>query len=102
MSFRSAFTGQIVKGDLITIAYCNYMVLAIYIGRGIGGTLQYYELNYIVSVANGNSRKLRKAYVNSPHSTRIMKISPEVLTIDRKEDYEKAIHYLETNNYLKQ
>lgn len=102
MSFHSRYTGEIVKGDLVAIAYYNYMTLAIYIGRGKEGTFQYYELNHIINVEDQNLPKLTKSYVNSPHTTRIMKVLPEALSMERKEEYDKAMHYLKTRNYLEQ
>lgn len=102
MSFHSRYTGEIVKGDLVAIAYNNYMILAIYVGRGLGGTFQYYDLNYIINVEDQNLPKLTKGYVNAPHTTRIMKVLPEALNMERKEEYEKAMHYLKTRNYLEQ
>ena len=102
MSFYSTYTGEIIKGDLVAIAYDNYMTLGIYVGRGKGGTFQYYDLNHIINVEDVNLPKVIKSYVNSPHTTRIIKVLPEALSMQRKEEYEKAMHYLKTRNYLEQ
>jgi hypothetical protein len=99
MSFHSLHSGTIVKGDIIAIASDNFIQLGFYIGRGKGGTLQYYSLDGMAWRENNKPDerpdRWAKAYINTPHSGRVIKVDVKSLCIDKLVQYEKATRYLE-------
>jgi hypothetical protein len=101
MTFRSAWTGIIRKGDLVAIAYDNYMVLAIYIGRGKTGTVQYYSLYSLNNFykENRNLDNYSKSYVNAPHESRVIKVNVNDLSDFTLEQYNEVMIYLEQQKF---
>jgi hypothetical protein len=101
MTFESRWTGTIRKGDLVAIGYDNYMVLAIYAGRGKTGTIQYYSIyalsNYYKS--NLHLHNYGKSYVNAPHSGRVVKVNVNDLNEETLEQYNEAMIYLEQQKF---
>lgn len=101
MTFESRFSGTIRKGDLIAIAHQNYMQLGIYVGRGKTQTVQFYTLdtlNFNYS-KNRNLSRFSKSYINTPHKTRIIKVNVDDLNDETLDDYNKAMIYLEQQNF---
>lgn len=88
--------GDIKKGDLIAVANSNDFRVGIYVGRGSGGTVQYYhpsvapyaKQSYENRVASLGVEKagpfriglIYKDYVNTPRDTRIMKLNRDNIT----------------------
>ena len=122
------YGGQIVPGDFIAISYSNHIDLGWYAGNG-SGTLQYYHLRsprqakdryeewlkeeeskrskwLSKTYEKGFTRKcLWKSYINSVHSTRVMKITnPEEILTEQEDlqEYEKSKEVLLTLNFIKQ
>lgn len=98
--FETRYTGVIEKGDLIVIAYDNYMILGIFAGRGKTGTVQYYSVLGLGDDEKSDPggltiRKYYKAYVNSPHETRITKLHYSFLDDKFQEYYWGALARLE-------
>jgi hypothetical protein len=98
--FHSKYTGTIAKGDLVLIAYDNWMTIGICAGRGKSGTFQYYDV-YVISESEKrdpgcslHSRYL-KSYVNSPHSNRITKTHLSLLSDAYQENYWLVMTILE-------
>jgi hypothetical protein len=101
MTFESKYTGAVRKGDLVAIGYDNYMLLAIYVGRGKTGTVQYYSL-YALSVFYKENRHLHncgKSYVNAPHASRVVKVNVNDLNDETLEQYNEAMIYLEQQKF---
>jgi hypothetical protein len=101
MTFESAWTGTIRKGDLVAIGYDNFMILAIYVGRGKTGTVQYYPL-YALSVLYKENIHLHnhaKAYVNALHASRVIKVNVNDLSDKTLEQYNEAMIYLEQQKF---
>jgi hypothetical protein len=122
------YGGVLHPGDFIAISYGNHIQFGWYVGDG-RGTLQFYYLhgpgsayndyknwlNYTDEekaknkwmtsrFINGFTRKcLWKAYINSVHSTRVMKIAnPEEIFTDKeeREKYERSKEALITVNFI--
>lgn len=106
--------GDIHKGDLIAISNGNYMGIGIYVGRGVGGTVQYIWPGSATSSRNWYEKQLKqwkgdkpmrpftisqvgKTYINSPHADRIIKLNIENIT-----DQETIEKLLEDKEILKE
>lgn len=104
MDLITEYSGQLKKGDLIIVSYDNRMVLAIYLGRGQGGSVQYYNLgllyHWYMKELNGNPPRPYKDYINSPRPDRISKYSRDLLEGDWIEIYDIAIKALKELNIL--
>lgn len=88
--------GTIQKGDLIAIANGNDLDVAIYFGRGSGGTVQYFHpgspgnskdwhnnrLNNLGSdkVKPFGLKNVMKSFINTPRDTRILKLNRDNIT----------------------
>ena len=92
--------GDIHRGDLIAVANGNDFSIGIYFGRGLGGTVQYFTPNGVVSskewweeaqkdkvskmyTESGKPWKLTriwKSFINTPRDTRILKLNRENIT----------------------
>jgi len=124
------YGGNLEVGDFIAIGYTNSIWFGWYAGNG-RGTVQFYSINSPMHAKNnyeswkedfdngkiepdswrakqykdGFTRKcLWKSYINSPHPTRILKISrPEELLTEQedRETYEKSKAALITLNFIK-
>jgi 23S rRNA maturation mini-RNase III len=101
MTFESRFSGTIRKGDLIAIAYENYMLLGIYVGRGKTKTVQYYSVGYLTALSDADKKldRYSKSYINAQHQTRIIKVNPSDLNDKTLNAYKKAMIYLEQQNF---
>jgi len=124
------YGGQLVPGDFVAIAFCNCIDFGWYCGDG-SGTLQYYTMRNPGSVyrnyegfltwsdkdkadnkwtakrfEKGFTMKcLYKSYINSVHTTRVIKITniEDIFTNkEDREDYEKSREALITLNFIKQ
>ena len=126
------YGGTLEIGDFIGISYTNCIIFGWYCGDGRGGTLQYYNItcpmnamsNYknwkddfdngkiapnsyrMKQYKNGLTKKdLWKAYVNSVHPSRVIKINrpEEILTnAEDREYYERSKEILIKLNFIKQ
>ena len=123
------YGGDLLPGDFIAVSYQNHIDLGWYVGDG-RGTLQYYSLrgpgvayddykawlNYsdedkrknkwVTSrFEKGFTRKsFWKSYINTVHSTRVMKIAnPEDIFTEKEdiEQYQKSKEALITVNFIK-
>jgi hypothetical protein len=95
---ESYYTGELNKGDMIAIASGSYLSLGFYLGLGSAGNIQYYDM-YSISKWFEKSEKTRRkvpyvCYINSYHTRRIVKYSPEFLTEQCIKEYEQAIEAL--------
>jgi hypothetical protein len=123
------YGGQLVPGDFVAIAFGNHIDFGWYCGDG-SGTLQYYSFRYPKNsleryemwckMSDEDKQKcwtnkqhqkgftmkcLWKSYINSVHTTRVVKITNiEDIFTDRedREDYEKSREALITLNFIKQ
>ena len=123
------YGGQIVPGDFLAISYNNHIDFGWYAGNG-RGTLQYYTFrgpksaqeryDEWLTLSDEEKKKhwlakyhekglsvkcLWKSYINSIHSTRVMKITniEDIFTEkEDREDYEKSREVLVTLNIIKQ
>lgn len=101
MSFDSKYSGRIERGDLIAVGFESTIILGLYIGRGKGGTVQYYYLNHFAYLEDNCPdqplSRWAKSYINSPHVNRIIRVSMETLNNETLIIYEKAMNYLLRN-----
>lgn len=124
------YGGQIVPGDLILVAYGNYLDFGWYAGNG-RGTVQYYtmrgpavayleyekwlkmsdkekaENKWMTSrfIKGFTAKSFWKSYINSPHPTRIMKVTnPEDIFTEQedRELYERSKEVMIKINLVKQ
>jgi hypothetical protein len=124
------YGGTLVPGDFIAVSYQNHIDLGWYAGDG-RGTLQYYTLrgpgiaykDYQDWLNSSDEEKRKnkwmssrfekgftrksfwKSYINSVHSTRVMKLTnPEEIFTEKedRESYEKSKEALITINFIKQ
>ena len=124
------YGGTLVPGDFIAVSYQNHIDLGWYAGDG-RGTLQYYTLrgpgiaykDYQDWLNSSDEEKRKnkwmssrfekgftrksfwKSYINSVHSTRVMKLTnPEELLTEQedRELYERSKEALITVNFIKQ
>lgn len=88
--------GTIQKGDLIAIANGNNLDVAIYFGRGLGGTVQYFHPGSPENSKDWHENRLKnlgsdkvkpfglknvmKSFINTPRDTRILKLNRENIT----------------------
>ena len=89
--------GDIHKGDLIAVASSSYMSIGIYIGRGLGGSLQYLWPGSATAQRDWHEEQLKnwkgdkpmkplrisqmgKNFINSPTGSRIIKLNKENIT----------------------
>ena len=81
--------GTIQKGDLIAIANGNNLDVAIYFGRGLGGTVPENSKDWHENrLKNLGSDKVKpfglknvmKSFINTPRDTRILKLNRENIT----------------------
>ena len=124
------YGGQIVPGDFIAIAYGNHLDFGWYAGNG-RGTLQYYTMrgpavaykDYESWLKLSDEEKAKdkwttsrfikgfttkcfwKSFINSPHPTRIMKITnvEDIFTEQRDiEEYQQSREIMVKLNLVKQ
>lgn len=124
------YGGQIVPGDFIVISYGNYLDFGWYVGNG-RGTLQYHTLRgpsvcydqYKTWLRYSDEEKSKnkwmtkryekgftlkciwKSYINSVHSTRVMKVTNPEDIFTEPEDrkmYEDSKQALITLKFIKQ
>ena len=88
--------GEIQRGDLVAVCNTNDFCIGIYVGRGRGGTFQYYHPSSAPSAKEHYENRLMnhgiekvgpfklgliwKGYVNSPRDTRIIKLNRDNIT----------------------
>ena len=102
MDLVTEYNGELHTGDLILIAENNYANIGFYLGRGQGGSMQYFLVTQLTrwlahrDDPNYNTKKggPAKCYMNSPHSNRVSKYSPELLTQEWRLEYELALEAL--------
>lgn len=108
--------GDIHQGDLIAVADGNDFTVGIYFGRGRGGTVQYYSHRAVIGCRQGwedsqknpnwslygkpwNVSRIYKNIVNTPRTTRIMKLNKDNITNQHMiEDLQKAKEILSEFN----
>jgi hypothetical protein len=95
------YTGELKLGDLVAIASFSCVELGFYRGRGQGNSFQYYELSSLARWVDYNDaphnspwKSPKAAYFNSYSGSRVIKYSPELLTLEYQVIYEKAIEAL--------
>jgi hypothetical protein len=124
------YGGQLVPGDFIVVSFSNHLDFGWYVGDGRGGTLQYYSLRspalshdrYEEWLKMSDEEKskhwttaqfkkgftiksLWKSYINSVHSTRVLKLTNTNDIFTEQEDimyYEKSKEALITLNFINQ
>lgn len=96
------YTGELKTGDLIGIgsSWSSSIYPAFYLGRGQGESMQFYTLIQLIAWIERTLedkvrwRKLYKVHINHPYPERIVKLSPDLLTDEYKEKYDRAIDLL--------
>lgn len=94
---KSEISGDIQLGDLIVVGvYGNCLNVGIYIGRGQGNSVQFYNLKRF----NYWLREGKKPYVDyicgQGMEHRVMKMSRECLSDSLKKQYDEASEFLKT------
>lgn len=104
---KTALSGDIQVGEYIVIAETNYLNAGFYIGRGKTGSFQFFSVESLTHWLDAKSnpgswlskrKHPYKSYINSPYITRIAKYSPDCLSPEEKQEYEKAIEALKLLN----
>jgi len=91
------------KGDLIGVAYNNYIILAIYKGLGSAENPNFWFIYGVLRCKNTITGKVYTSYINRtdrPLSSPIVKLNPEQLEGQEQLDYLEAINYLKQKGYL--
>lgn len=103
--FKTTLSGDIKIGDYIVVADGNYLNTGFYIGRGQGNSFQFFTVRGLVvwldTKLNNPTYKRKhpyRSYLNTPSSYRISKYSPDCLTSEEKQEYEKALEALKLLN----
>ena len=107
--------GDIHQGDLVAVSNGNDFTVGVYFANGRGGTFQYFNPASVVSSRDWHAERLQnlgpdkvkpfkltniwKSFVNTPRTTRIIKLNRENIT-DQKtiEDIIKAKEILQEFN----
>lgn len=100
---KQKYAKTLEKGDLILVAYNNYLSHAIYAGDGGRGNPQFYYLAGDLSWQRGRIRdgkKPYKGYIIRPGDRVVAKLSPDELGDEDLAVYEEFKELLTQNGYL--
>lgn len=95
---------NLVKGDLIGVAYNNYIWPAIYAGQGSKNNSNFWLVTQILNAKRAGQIPIYKGYImrhDTMNSSPIVKINPADLTnIKDQQDYLEASQFLKQNGYI--
>ena len=89
---ESNYSGEIQIGELVHISPYSF---GIYIGRGKGKSVQFYNLYSLQNLYLKKITKVYACYIYGSIGWRVMKYSPELFNKELKEVYNNAIKGLE-------
>lgn len=105
MITNTYYTGELKIGDFIIVCEAYQMHLGFYRGRGRGNSFQYFSMTSLSRWFDAPQIKYKNpklCYHNTYNEFRVVKFSPDLLILEEKIKYEKAIEALKLLKIIKE